>query len=143
MIIIFLFFYIFCFSQYCESSDNDSLSVILCDEREMVYLFEYNSLDTLCVCNNEKATEIFKYRMGKLKLFVKSNKGEAISVNDYKIMLNFMLLTGIDSEIKGDWVGFSNPTKRDIERWEEWFYNNKDNICWYQEKNILFLRKCK
>jgi hypothetical protein len=143
IIVSFLFSCIPCFSQNHESLYIDTLSVVLCDKRELVYLFEYNSLDTLCLCNNEKATKLFRYRIGKLKLFIEDNRRETVSDNDYKIMLNFILLTGIDSEINGNYVGFSNPTMRDIERWEEWFNNNKDYICWYKEKNILFQKKCK
>lgn len=146
MIISLSLFCLSCFSQQpCKHNMTQKLNadtvLFLCDTREMYKLFEQNVFDTLSIpCDNEYAIKIFEGKIAKLKLYIKTNDGKLLDeINN--IMWNFVLLTNIESEIKGDWAGILFPTNKDIERWEEWFQEHKDRICWYEQKNILFLKK--
>ena len=142
-------FCVLCFPKHSHISNNivqktdyDSIS-ILCNEREMYKMFEQNIFDTLPIpCNNLEAVGRFEEKINKLKLFIRNKDGKLLN-EIVNIILNFELLTGIESESDGDYIGKHDPTDKDVERWLDWFYEHKDNLCWYKEKNVLFLKQCK
>ena len=118
-----------------------SIITISFGEREMYELFEKKVLDTLSIsCNNQDAIQIFEHRIKKLKLVLECI-GEESLTEISNIILNFTLLTGIESESDGNYIGQYNPTTRDIERWEKWFCIHRKNICWYQKYNVLYLKE--
>lgn len=107
--------------------------------KEMVDMFVSNLFDTISACNNNEAIVVFEQRIDTLQSYI-CNKNENNLTNIIRIVLNFELLTQIESESDGNFIGKYNPTNRDIERWIEWFVQNQTRICWYEEKNILYLK---
>ena len=109
--------------------------------RDMVELFLSNFFDTITVnCNNTISIEIFEQRIDTLRNYADKDR-ENIFGNISYFVINFVLLTGIETELAGNFAGYYNPTNMDLEKWEQWFQEHKDHICLYEQKNILFLRK--
>lgn len=107
---------------------------------EMVQMFISNAFDTISICNNDSAISIFEKRIEVLNNYIcdknSSNLNYIIS-----IILNFELLTKIESESDGDFIGKYKPTYSDLNNWKLWLKENGCNLCWYKDKNILFLKK--
>ena len=110
------------------------------NDRELFRIFSQNVLDTISVCDNDLAIDTFEQRIDILKNY-SSKKKENVFGNIHYFVLNFVLLTGIDTELGGNYIGYYNPTNADLEKWIKWFQEHKDYLCWYKEKNILFLRQ--
>ena len=109
--------------------------------RELVDIFLSNFFDTIVLdCNNTTAIEIFEQRIDTLKSYTNKNR-ENIFGNIAYFVVNFVLLTGIETELAGNFTGYYNPTNTDLEKWKEWLQKHKDYLCWYKEKNILYIRE--
>jgi hypothetical protein len=128
------------FAQKDDCTLNKNKDMFFNANVEMVMMFECKFFDTIPICNNCEAVEIFEQRIDTLKLYI-DKKDEMLLDKIIRIILNFELLTNIESESDGNFIGKYNPTERDVERWEEWFHCNKNNICWYKQKNILYLKR--
>lgn len=115
---------------------NSSLNINM----ELVEMFVSNSFDTISACNNIRSIEIFNERINILKSYLKG-KNEKYLDKIIRIILNFELLTKINSESDANFIGKYNPTHRDVDKWVEWLEINKDRVCWYEEKDILFFKQ--
>lgn len=98
------------------------------------------NFDTILICNNGKSIEIFKERINILKCYLKE-KYERYLDKIIRIILNFELLAKIESESDGNFIGKHNATSQDVKKWEEWLKKHIDEVCWYEDKDILFLVK--
>ena len=110
-------------------------------EMEMVDMYVNNYFDTVSVCNNCKAIKVFEQYISVVQSCIDENDFFNSKFEIMPIMLNLELLTNIESESDADFSGKYKPTNKDVEKWTEWFKEHKDHICWYERKNILFLRK--
>ena len=108
--------------------------------RMIVEMFVANDFDTISICDNDLAIDTFEQRIDILKSY-SSKKNENIFGNIHYFVINFVLLTGIDTELGGNYIGYYNPTNADLEKRIKWFQERKDYLCWCKEKNILFSRK--
>ncbi|MDR0206140.1 MAG: hypothetical protein LBI45_02650 [Bacteroidales bacterium] len=128
------------FKETIETIINDTIW----DENSLFQTFFDDIFDTISECNNEIAVKIFGERLDIIKTYIAKRDNDEPNYALYKMLYslyNFELLTGIESESDGNYIGKLNPTLNDIEKWENWFQEHKDRICWYEQKNILFLKK--
>ena len=101
--------------------------------KEMVELFISGAFDTTLICNNTEAIRIFEQRIDTLKNYI-SDKNTTSITNVFRLILNFELLTGIESESDANYIGKYNPTNVDLEKWIKWFEEHQDYLCWYRKK---------
>ena len=135
----------------CYSQQNNNIEDIkkttpyifdLCENREMVYMYVDGFFDTTMIsCNNEEAINVFEQRIEVLKIYIISQYESDLMQFAMNAIVNFELLTGIESESDADYIGKYKPTGGDLSLWLHWLSEHKDYLCWYKEKNILFLRK--
>ncbi len=117
---------------------NDTV-LISSKDRDMAQMFILNLFDTMSApCNNAMAIKIFEQRIERLKQEMESH----IRCSEGDLLIeNFAFLTNINPEKGGDYFGFMLPTHNDIAKWEQWLQEHKDRLCWYEQKDILFLKK--
>ena len=112
-----------------------------CGDREIFTILTSGILDTLSApCNNEQSINVFNQRIAAIRTFNKT-ENTLLWSEVINIILNLELLTDIESESDADFIGKYRATEKDIERWEQWLIANKNNICLFEEKMILYLRK--
>ncbi len=161
LLLLILFTFTFHISLISQIIDVDSIDVIkkevlaiprIQGDASMVYkLFESSRFDTLSsTCKNELAIQYYKWRLNEMKLYILSVENEVLfreKIGSVSIgslidgIINFESLTGIESESEHNFIGTYQPTKNDIFRWEKWFQQNKNFLCWDSEYNIIYLRK--
>jgi len=88
------------------------------------------------ICNLKKGQEEFTKRIIDIKHYIEKEK--AIDVINYVNELE--KLTNIDSESDINYFGKMNPTKNDLIKWNEWYENKKEIVCWDDTNNRLFIR---
>jgi hypothetical protein len=99
----------------------------------MTYL---NHFDTITSpCKNKEAIFLYENRIEKLKSSI--HEENPFSFLYYE---NFFFMTGLG---KDSIDNFNRPIifQSDINDWEKWLIDNKDRICWFKEKNFIYIRK--
>ena len=132
-----------------HSQDNNNFTYsndsVLWNVGELCEAFFDDKFDTISVCNNKVAISIFEERLSIIRTYILQRESEPMKEINIGTMLfslyNFEFLTKIESESDSNFFGTWAPTLNDIKNWKDWFSVNKDIICYYKEKNILFLRQ--
>jgi len=131
---------------YCSSQENiDNLynmeidTVSDFDNRAIAEIYFSGILDSLhCDCNNGIATKKFLQKVRLLSKYIDGNDGLINWV--WNAIMTLELVTGIESESDGNYFGKLKPTKSDIIKWQYWFIENYNRLCWNDKKNILYLK---
>ena len=136
---------------YCYSQQHGDVEYIknetpfifdLCKNREMVDMYISGFFDTTLIsCNNQKAITVFKQRIEVLKIYINSQYRSDLMQFAMNAIVNFELLTEIESQSDADFIGKYKPTEIDIVMWMLWLQDYKNHLCWYEQKNILFFRE--
>ncbi|MDU1889467.1 MAG: hypothetical protein E6767_02150 [Dysgonomonas sp.] len=134
--LFFIGFSLLGFSQYKEKKED----LVKYNTREMYNIFSQDVFDTISIYNNDSAINIFEKRINILGNYISGENEFSINYISY-VILNFELLTGIESESDSQYIGKISPTESDIRRWKLWFNKNKEHLCWYREKEILYFKK--
>lgn len=107
---------------------------------KMAFFFnDYNEYDIIsCECNNQQAVIIFEKRVDLLQ---KRNKNEVWLPFLGNIMSNFSYLTKIQygtDRLSDGYNMVFNITENDFKNLRVWLAENKQNLCWHKEKNLLY-----
>ena len=146
-----LIFILISVTSYCYSQQNHNLEDIkkttpfifnLCENRKMFNMYADGFFDTVMIsCNNKEAINVFEQRLNVLEIYIISGYKSDLFQFAMNAILNFELLTGIESQSDADYIGKYKPTEIDVVMWSLWLLDYKDYLCWYEEKNILYLSK--
>ena len=86
-------------------------------------------------CDNKNAIEKFRT---DLDLIRSSLNNPDSNQKDLPILIDRIeKITSIESISDGNYLGKFHPTETDIKKWEEWFRNNKTDLCWKNNKFYL------
>lgn len=98
-------------------------------------MFTSNQFDTInSSCMNKEAIFLYRDRLNKLKTLKIENYIQDI------YYCNFLYMTGLG-------YGFLDEDdnviilQSEIDAWENWLIYNKDRICWFKERNLIYIRK--
>lgn len=160
-LLLIFFAFTFHISLICQAIDIDSINLMkeeACATPRIkgsfvtIYnVFKSSRFDTLSSsCQNELAIQYYKGRLNAMKLYLLSVENEdwfLAKIGDLSIdgvidgIENFEFLTGIESESEANFMGKYQPTRNDVFKWEEWFQQNKEFLCWDDEYNVIYLRE--
>jgi len=152
-ILFLLFGILFCSKMFCTNQIVVGIDTFHFEyPQEIINLFDYNKIDSLSNdCNNEEALRVFNQFINILRNY---RNGE--NSIDYMLMIRciltnlFILLRDSPlplledrplSETEGSFLDYTNMYEDIIMIFEEWFQMNKETLCWYKEKNILYQKK--
>jgi len=124
--------------------DNENIFTVSSDY-EIATIFANGTLDTLSImCNNTEAVDIFGQYIKIMEYFNENgiNSIEEVVIARH-IYTNLVFLLGEDIGLKIPQYTFFMSYSFDYDELrlcEEWLVKHKDKICWYEEKNILYIK---
>lgn len=90
-------------------------------------------------CDNNIAKDIFKAELQFIESYL---NGEDVKLDKLSLIISKVeIITSIESESDGNYLGKFKPTNKDLKNWKFWYDSNKDNLCWDKDKNVLYITK--
>lgn len=145
--ILLLLFFIFnrAISSFAQNNENDLvfIDIFYIDSMPiktyqgsyflMMYLNHFDTITSPCM--NKEAISLYENRIGKLKSSIHEEKPFSIFYIE-----NFFFMTGLGNDSIDN---LNRPVlfQSDIDDWENWLIDNNHRICWFKERNFIYIRK--
>lgn len=104
-------------------------------------MFFLGLINNSCIaqCSNELAVKKFE---NDLETITNSIKNTSMNLKELPdIIKRIEIVSNIESESDGNYFGKFNPTTSDVTKWRNWFKENKNKICWDENKNLYYIIK--
>lgn len=101
----------------------------------IILLIFYSKNCNAQTCDVKKGQEEFTKKIIDIRDYIEKEK----SIDVISYINDLEKLTNIDSESDINFFGKMNPTKNDLIKWDKWYENKKEMICWDYKTNKLFI----
>ncbi|MGV0936411.1 hypothetical protein ACTS9U_11640 [Empedobacter falsenii] len=102
----------------------------------IILLIFYSKVCNAQTCDVKKGQEEFIKKIIDIRDYLEKEK----SIDIVSYINDLEKLTNIESESDMNFFGKMNPTKNDLIKWNKWYENKKEIICWDYTNNRLFIK---